>query len=142
MNNRHSRYGAPQAGTRRHLSMGKGRSSTDCGIGVMRGTELRKGLPFTSPALCTEDAEGGEDMHYLFRTKHPKTASLTAGCTRGASDIAIVIVIAALDLSSMPCQCLPWLIWERLTLPTTGANEDFTSLLLRIRGNVLSFSSL
>ena len=64
--------------------MGKGRSSTDCGIGVMRGTELRKGLPFTSPALCTEDAEGGEDMHYLFRTKHPKTASLTAGCTRGA----------------------------------------------------------
>lgn len=71
---------------------GKGRRWTNCGIGKMRGSELRKGLPFGSPTLCTDDARGERSWHYCFGTKDPNLCRLSPA---GGWRIPISLAIAA-----------------------------------------------
>jgi len=54
-------------------------------------TKLRKGLPFGSPTLCTDDARVEKRWHYCFWTKDPKSSSLIAGWRMACADIAIAI---------------------------------------------------
>jgi hypothetical protein len=54
----------------------------------MRGSEPRKGLPFGSPALCTDDARVERSWHYCFGTKDPNLWSLIAGWSVAHPDIA------------------------------------------------------
>jgi len=50
---------------------------TNCGIGIIDGTGLRKGLPFGSPALCTDDERVEKRWHYCFWTKDPNPRRLS-----------------------------------------------------------------
>lgn len=72
----------------------------------MGGPGLRKGLPFGSPALCTDDARVERSWHYCFGTKDPNLARLSpAGAWRIPISLVIVIVIAIAAVSVFSIVC-------------------------------------
>lgn len=92
----------PQLGTP-PSSNGIGRGSTNC----RRGNELRKGLPFASPTLCTEDARVEKRRHYCFWTKDPKSSALIAGWSVAYPDIAIAIAAVSLSHIDLKRSAVP-----------------------------------